>query len=121
METPSLPDENEFSEQNTRKIAELNDSLRRTFTGGQVLMTRGVQAMGEATVAAALARMRAYDTFTPDNDPYGEHDFGSFDENGRKLFWKIDYYDLTLQYGSPAPYNPELTKRVLTLMLAEEY
>ena len=65
--------------------------------------------------------MRAYDRFTADNDPHGEHDFGSFELSGERLFWKIDYYDLDLQFGSNDPCEPALTRRVLTLMLASEY
>ena len=37
------------------------------------------------------------------------------------VFWKIDCYDTSLTYGSDAPWNPEQTKRVLTIMLASEY
>ena len=29
---------------------------------------------------ALLQRVRAFDAFTEDNDPHGEHDFGSIDE-----------------------------------------
>ena len=51
----------------------------------------------------------------------GEHDFGSFEIGEQRFFWKIDYYDLSLCYGSNDPAEPTLTKRVLTIMLAEEY
>jgi hypothetical protein len=37
------------------------------------------------------------------------------------LFWKIDYYDQSMQGLSPNPAKPELTVRVLTIMLASEY
>ncbi len=40
---------------------------------------------------------------------------------GTKLFWKIDYYDAALCYGSADPADPRETRRVLTVMLAEEY
>ena len=59
--------------------------------------------------------------FTTENDPYGEHDFGSVTIDGTNLFWKIDYYDLSLQYGSSDPSDPAQTARVLTITLAEEY
>lgn len=54
-------------------------------------------------------------------DVYGEHDFGSFEIGEEHLFWKIDYYDLSLLYGSKDPADATQTKRVLTIMLAEEY
>jgi hypothetical protein len=103
------------------KIAALNDAFRRTGLGGRIVLTAGVSALGVEYSHLALARVRAFTAFTPDNDPHEEHDFGSFDFLGRKLFWKIDYYDKTLKYGSEDPTDPEQTTRVLTLMLAEEY
>jgi hypothetical protein len=59
--------------------------------------------------------------FSDDNDPHGEHDFGSFELCSRTFFWKIDYYDSDLQHGSEDPTDPNKTTRVLTLMLAEDY
>ncbi len=63
----------------TQRIRALNDSLRHTFTGGRLVMTASVQSIPPDTVALALTKMRAFNEFTPDNDPYGEHDFGSFE------------------------------------------
>ena len=103
-------------------LAELNDAFRKEGKGsGRWLLTSGVQSFGETFVAMALLAVRAFDRFTSDNDPYGEHDFGSFDLRGQKLFWKIDYYDLSLTYGSEDPCDPTKTQRVLTVMLASEY
>jgi Protein of unknown function (DUF3768) len=67
-----------------------------------------------------------FDTFTPDNDPYGEHDFGAFEYSGHKIFWKIDYYDRASfgtghDMGSEDPSDPAKTLRILTVMLASEY
>ena len=103
------------------RIRELNDSFRRTFSGGTVTMTAGVNALPDMVKAAALQKTATFDEFTEDNDPYGEHDFGSFELCGRKFFWKIDLYDRTMQQGSEDPSDPEQTTRVMTVMLAEEY
>jgi hypothetical protein len=84
-------------------------------------MTAGVAAMPEDIQRAVLDRVRMFDTFTLDNDPRGEHDFGSFEVDGRKLFWKIDYYDADMAFGSEDPADPSKTTRVLTIMLASEY
>ena len=107
--------------QKTIRIRELNDSLRRTLTGGRIMMTRGVEALGPLVIGQVLNCLRRFDQFEDGNDPYGEHDFGAFDHGGRKFFWKIDYHDPSLSFGSEDPTDPGKTTRVLTLMLAEEY
>ena len=75
------------------RIRALNDDARRHLTDGRVYFTRGVAALPEEDQAAILDRVCAFDQFTPDNDPYGEHDFGTFEHNGERIFWKIDLYD----------------------------
>ena len=103
-------------------IKTLNDNFRKTFTGGQVLLTAGIDSMDAEDVANILQLVQNFTDFTPDNDPYGEHDFGSFMYNGNKIFWKIDYYDrFNTHFASENPANPDITNRVLTIMMAEEY
>jgi hypothetical protein len=103
------------------RIRELNDAFRSTFRGGKVMMTSGIDELPDCVKAEALVQVARFSKFTTHNDPHGEHDFGSFKLVGRKFFWKIDYYDKELRYGSEDPSDPEKTMRVLTLMLAEEY
>jgi Protein of unknown function (DUF3768) len=105
----------------TARIRELNDAFRSTFAGGKVVMTAGVDAVPDMVKAAALKKAATFDEFNEDNDPHGEHDFGSFELCGRKFFWKIDYYDPAMEYGSEDPSDPEQTTRVMTVMLASEY
>jgi hypothetical protein len=102
-------------------IRSLNDAFRRTFTGGVVLLTAGVEALPDDVRQSLLKRVREFDTFTPDNDPHGEHDFGAIDEDGVRFFWKIDTYDRDMSAHSPDPTDPKVTTRVLTIMPAEEY
>ena len=103
------------------KIAHLNDEFRRSFSGGKVMMTSGVDALPAMVKAAVLQKVATFEEFTEGNDPHGEHDFGSFELLGRKFFWKIDCYDRELRYGSEDPSDPEKTIRVLTVMLSDEY
>jgi Protein of unknown function (DUF3768) len=103
------------------RIKQLNDALRMSLRGGRVLMTVGVNALPDDLKALALQRTRAFADFSKDNDPHGEHDFGIFELDGITLNWKIDYYDEDLEYGSPDPADPAITRRVLTILLAEEY
>ena len=102
-------------------IATLNDKFRKSFIGGEVLLSAGIAAMSSEDKVNIVALVQNFNTFTPDNDPYNEHDFGSFDYKGEKIFWKIDYYDKNYQYLSEDPANPNLTNRVMTVMLASEY
>ena len=99
----------------------LNDQFRQTLTGGTVVMTAGVAAMDDDDRRALIDRVRCFDTFTPDNDPYGEHDFGSIDLGDCRYFWKIDNYDPTLSFGSSNASDQSATERSLTIMRADEY
>jgi Protein of unknown function (DUF3768) len=117
----SLPKGRVMATACTDKIRELNDAFRKTLAGGQACFTAGAFAHGPLFTAAALAAVQAFDAFTSDNDPYREHDFGSVIVGEQKLFWKIDYYDLSLHFGSKDPSDPAQTARVMTIMLAEEY
>jgi hypothetical protein len=103
------------------KIRNLNDTFRRTLTGGAVLLAASIAGMPASQQAAIIAAVQAFDAFTADNDPYGEHDFGSLEVGGETIFFKIDYYDLTKAMHSTDEADPEVTERVLTIMLAEDY
>ena len=107
----------------TAKIRELNDALRTLRGEGRIMFTAGIAALPQEEQAAILDRVFAFCDFTPDNDPYDEHDFGSFEHAGKTIFWKIDYYDRARKFGfgSPDPANEAVTTRVLTVLLAEEY
>lgn len=116
----SKPKGSDMSDARTTTIRDLNDAFRTTLTGGKAFFSRGLSELGPIFTAKALAAVRAFSAFSADNDPYGEHDFGAFPLDGERLCWKIDYYDLSLGYGSRDPADPAQTTRVLTIMLAEE-
>lgn len=103
------------------KIRALNDAFRRSMAGGRVMMTAGVDALSSDVKARVIRRVATFDAFTADNDPHGEHDFGAFVLVGQKFFWKIDYYDAAMEFGSDDPADSTKTTRVLTIMLASEY
>jgi hypothetical protein len=109
----------------TRKIRELNDAFRRDPAAGDIpgktLMTQGISALPLEQQCDIFNRVRCFDDFTEDNDPYGEHNFGNFTYAGQKMFWKIDYYGPDMMYASEDPSDPEKAYRVLTIMLAMEY
>lgn len=119
-------------------IRRLNDAARSNpGTGSIANVTIGFQALPDADRLAALAAITCFSKFDEDNDPYGEHDFGAVyrlatgewtqdrprDSKtiSETVFWKVDYYDTSLTFGSEAPWDAEQTKRVLTIMLSCEY
>jgi hypothetical protein len=114
--------EKNMTTNDTAAIAALNDLCRKAMSvAGRVFMTTGIVALPPEDQSAIREKVETFDAFTPDNDPYGERDFGAFAHNGQRIFWKIDYYDATMTRGSEDPADPGQTVRVLTIMLASEY
>jgi len=106
------PEEGHMPE-TTSRIRELNDQLRCQHRGGTIMVTAGVQSMGAdflAAVDVALTKV----TFDSDTDPYGEHDFGVVEVKGGRD-------DLDLCFASPDPADQTITRRAMTIMLAEEH
>jgi len=102
-------------------IARLNDQLRKTRSGGALIITQALESVSGFDLEVLASALADYDQFGPDNDPHGERDFGSLSLWGSNLLWKIDYYDLSLLGGSDDPADPEKTRRVLTVMLASDW
>lgn len=104
-----------------QSIFKINDTLRTTFFtfgGHKVIFTPGVADNPDREdIITAVREFNSFDIF---NDPHGEHDFGSVTVNNKKYFWKIDYYDKNLEYGSD-PYENPKCRRVLTIMCDYEY
>jgi hypothetical protein len=105
----------------TDRIRELNDQLRRNFADGVAVMTPGIAALGPEAVERIVKTIAVFDDFCHASDPHEEHDFGVFEAEGHRIFFKIDYYDKALSCHSPDPADPTVTQRVITVMLAEEY
>ena len=102
-------------------IKSLNDTFRKTFIGGRVMLTAGINALPADDVAQILSCVRNFNDFTTANDPYNEHDMAGFDYKGQKIMFKIDYYDKSLRYLSNDPADENQTVRVMTIMTAAEY
>lgn len=119
----------------SERIARLNDLARRAMgIACVVVATEGIRALPAADQSRLRELVETFDAFTPDNDPYGERDFGAIwqgldgDWSASRpvdvavtVFWKIDAYDRDLRFGSENPADPAVTRRVLTIMLASEY
>ncbi|MBX5201031.1 DUF3768 domain-containing protein [Rhizobium sp. NZLR1] len=105
----------------TATIRSLNDAFRRNPTAGRAVMTQGVNSLPHDQRLALLRAVVGFSAFDAGNDPYNEHDFGAIELDGVSYFWKIDYFDQDYDMGSPDPANPHITRRVLTIMRADEY
>ena len=103
------------------RIRQLNDAFRTTFVGGIVVMTAGIDALPAELKARVLQAVRDFRDFDEGNDPHQEHDFGAFELSNQRFFFKLDYYDTSMEFGSPDPCDASTTTRTLTVMLAEEY
>lgn len=103
------------------KIAALNDEIRCKGLGGRIMITSGIQELGQTALLEIRMMIATFDKFDEDNNPHGERDFGMIKYKGETIFWKIDYYDKELEFGSPDPTNSDVTTRVMTIMLDNEY
>lgn len=120
------------------RIARLNDLARRAMgVACTAVATVGFRSLPESDQSRVRELIETYDAFDEDNDPHGERDFGCIyqlgdgrwttdrprvrDDERERVFWKLDYYDRELQFGSEDAANPAVTRRVLTIMLADEY
>ena len=65
-------DDHDTDEFRTKIIREHNDAFREHGIGkGQVLITPGVQALGDQGVVGVVAQVQTLDRFNEDNDPHG--------------------------------------------------
>jgi hypothetical protein len=127
-----------IAREQTARIARLNDLARRAMgVACTAVATVGFRSLPEADQSHVRELIETYDAFDEDNDPHGERDFGTIyqlgdgswtterprlsDDERERVFWKFDYYDRDLQFGSEDAANPAITRRVLTIMLADEY
>ena len=122
----------------TARIARLNDLARRSMgVACTAVATVGFRSLPEADQSQVRELIETFDAFDEDNDPHGERDFGTIyqlgdgrwtterprsrDDERERVFWKLDYYDRDLRFGSEDAADPAVTRRMLTIMLADEY
>jgi len=102
-------------------VARLNDMLRTKGVGGEVFATPGITNLSHTMRGRVLQAIMEFDDFNEGNNPHGEHDFGAVEIDEQKFFFKIDTYDPTYCFMSEDPTNVEKTRRVMTVMRADEY
>lgn len=126
----SIPEEDFKAAEAAKTIATQNDRFRNTWGAdftiqGQIVWTQAVAAESVAWTTAIMAAVQRFDAFTEDNDPYGDHSFGSFDvtvgSETKTVWFKIDLYALDLVHGSENPTDLDKTKRVMTVLFPSDY
>ena len=118
----------------TVRVARLNDFARRAMgVACTAVATAGFRSLSDDDQSQVCELIETFDAFTENNDPHGERDFGSIYQLSdgcwtaerprlrERVFWKIDYYDRDLRFASEDAANPAVTRRVLTIMLSDEY
>ena len=117
-------------------IAEQNDLVRAALAGPKAFKQvneQGIEfklvwtpGINEAFLLTGKIKLlakaiAAFDSFEADDDSYQERDFAALEVEGTKVYFKFDYYNLTMDGGSEDPADPAQTVRVLTVMLPSEY
>jgi Protein of unknown function (DUF3768) len=126
------------SREQTARIARLNDLARSAMgVACTAVATVGFRSLPTSDQSRVRELIETFDAFDEDNDPHGERDFGCVyqlgdgcwtterprlrDDERERVFWKLDYYDRQMQFASDDAANPAITRRVLTIMLSDEY
>lgn len=122
----------------TVRIARLNDLARQAMgVACGAVATVGFRSLPDADQSRVRELIETFDVFDEDNDPHGERDFGTIYQLGdgrwtterprlsederERVFWKLDYYDRDLAGASEDAADPAVTRRVLTILLSDEY
>ena len=122
----------------TVRIARLNDLARSAMgVACTAVATVGFRSLPAADQSQVRELIETFDVFDEDNDPHGERDFGTIyqlgdgrwtterprlrDDERERVFWKLDYYDRAMRFASDDAADPAITRRVLTIMLSDEY
>lgn len=105
----------------TDRIRQLNDQFRKGRGAGRVHCMGDLALEDPDFQYRALEAVVSFNAFDQGDDPYGEHDFGAFDLDGKRLMFKIDYYNLGLDAGADDPADPKTCCRVMTIFYAHDY
>ena len=111
----------EFSEAEKARIRTLNDTLRVSGIGGQIVVSTSIAEMDVSARSQIFLMVQQFSEFSEDNDPHEEHDFGIVKFEGESMYWKIDYYDKAMEFHSPDKSDPTVTERVLTIYPGREH
>jgi hypothetical protein len=101
-------------------IQTIDDHLRKNPTADVAIMTPGIAALGREATDRIIKTITTFDDFCCANDPYEDHDAGSFEAEGRTISFKIDHFERPPVSPSLEPTQQTDRVRIITVMLAEE-
>jgi Protein of unknown function (DUF3768) len=134
----AAPNTSATAQEQAARIARLNDQARQAMgVACTAVATVGFRSLPEADQSRVRELIETFDAFDEDNDPHGERDFGTIyqladgrwtterprvpEDERERVLWKLDYYDFQMEFASDDAANPAITRRVLTIMLSDEY
>ena len=102
------------------EIKRLNDRLRLKGRGGYSQMCDRMSDFSYERFAEVRKAIRAFDDFTPDNDPHGHHDYGVVEVHDQKYDWEIGYLGADGTGVSPDPSDTSVTTRVMWISMVPD-
>lgn len=62
---------------NVSEIAKLNDEFRANPSLGTLILTEGIRSNTHDDITTIISKVRNFNDFDENNNPYGERDFGA--------------------------------------------
>jgi Protein of unknown function (DUF3768) len=88
----------------------------------RAILSPEIATLRPEAAVAIVNTIAVFDDFSRANGRFKPHDFGAFDlDDGRTIFFEIEYVDKSLTGPSPNPSDPAVTERVITIMLPAEW
>ena len=109
-----------MDELRTGRIRALDNHLQKHPTSDIAIMTPGIAALGQEAADRIIKTITVFDDFCHANDPDEGHNTGSFEAEGRTIFFKIDHCERPSNSPSPEPRDQPDRVRIITVMLTEE-
>lgn len=104
-----------------RELGRMNDGFRSAFLEIFWYFSENIKKLPTSVIDEIINRVRKFDDFKPDDDPFGERDFGQFTLEGiGEVTWCICHYDLTLNHFSEDMYDPNVTLPIMKIMFESE-
>lgn len=106
-------------------ISKQNDNFRKspiiTEDMGKIVFTQAIESEGLDFFLEALEKIRSFEDFDPDIDPFGTHEMGKIEVQGKNVWFKIDLYNTDYTFAPEDPTDLAQTRRILTVLFPTDY